>query len=129
MILVIDFQVEDLKILLLKLKKLILLILMFRYTIQVVDPDTYDTQLTELVLQTTTLDSILFEKYTAYTNQLLGEFQANVDISGRKTLIFTPFNRFTRDHDIKVLKKTFSSSETGSGIGTNTIGSINLNRV
>jgi len=97
-----------------------------RYTVQIVDPDTYDSQITELVLQTTTLDSVLFEKYTAYTNELLGEFSANVDDSGRKTLIFTPTNRFTRDHDIKVLKKTFSSSESGTGIGTNTFGSINL---
>lgn len=97
-----------------------------RYTIQIVDPDTYDAQITELVLQTTTLDSILFEKYTAYTNELLGEFSANVDDSGRKTLIFTPTNRFTRDHDIKVLKKTFAANETGTGIGTNTFGSIDL---
>ena len=33
-----------------------------RYTIQVVDPDTLYSQITELVLQTSTLDSILFEK-------------------------------------------------------------------
>ena len=95
-----------------------------RYTIQVVDPDTFDSQITELVVQTTTLDSTLFEKYTAYTKDLLGDFSANVDSSGRKTLIFTPTNRFTRDHDIKVLKKTFDTVSTG--IGTQTIGSINL---
>lgn len=95
-----------------------------RYTIQVIDPDTLDSQITELVVQTTTLDSTLFEKYTAYTNELLGDFSANVDSSGRKTLIFTPTNRFTRDHDIKVLKKTFETISTG--IGTQSIGSINL---
>ena len=94
-----------------------------RYLIQVVDPDTFDSQLTELVLETTTLDSSLFEKYTVYTDELLGEFSANVDNSGRKTLIFTPTNRFDRDHDIKVLKKTF---QTSSGIGTETIGSVDL---
>jgi len=97
-----------------------------RYTIQIIDPDTYDTQITELVLQTTTLDSVLFEKYTAYTNELLGEFSANVDDIGRKTLIFTPTNRFTRDHDIKILKKTFDSVEAGTGIGTQSFGSIRL---
>ena len=95
-----------------------------RYTIQVIDPDTFDSQLTELVLQTTTLDSILFEKYTIYTNELLGEFSANVDDSGRKTLLFTPTNRFDRDHDIKILKKTFESQITG--IGTYNFGSIEL---
>jgi len=95
-----------------------------RYTIQVVDPDIFDSQLTELVVQTTTLDSTLFEKYTSYTKELLGNFSANVDSSGRKTLIFTPTNRFTRDHDIKVLKKTFETISTG--IGTQSIGSVNL---
>jgi len=95
-----------------------------RYVIQVVDPDTFETQISELVLQTTTLDSILFEKYTEYTKELLGYFSANVDSSGRKTLIFTPTNRFTRDHDIKVLKKTFGFESTG--IGTQNFGSINL---
>ena len=95
-----------------------------RYTIQVVDPDTLNSQITELVLQTTTKDSILFEKHTSYTDELLGTFSADVDSFGRKVLLFTPTDRFDRDHDIKVLKKTF---EYGfSGIGTQTIGSINL---
>ena len=96
-----------------------------RYLIQIVDPDTLDSQLSELVLETTTLDSILFEKYSVYTNELLGEFSANVDDSGRKTLLFYPTNRFDRDHDIKVLKKTFTSSSS-TGIGTQSIGSIKL---
>jgi len=95
-----------------------------RYTIQIVDPDTFECQLTELVLQTTTIDSTIFEKYTIYSNELLGDFSANVDDFGRKTLIFTPTDRFTRDHDIKILKKTFSTISTG--IGTQSIGSINL---
>jgi hypothetical protein len=96
-----------------------------RYVIQVVDPDTFDCQITELVLQTTNLDSVLFEKYTEYTNDVLGYFSANVDASGRKTLLFTPTNRFTRDHDIKVLKKTFQFGSS-SGIGTQSFGSIDL---
>jgi len=95
-----------------------------RYLIQVLDPDTNYSQLSEIVLQTTTLDSIIFEKYTTYSDELLGNFSANVDSSGRKTLIFTPTNRFTRDHDIKVLKKTFEF--LSSGIGTQSFGSINL---
>ena len=95
-----------------------------RYLIQVVDPDTNYSQLSELVVQTTTLDSVIFEKYNVYSDELLGNFSANVDSSGRKTLIFTPVNRFTRDHDIKVLKKTFEF--LSSGIGTQSLGSINL---
>ena len=95
-----------------------------RYLIQVVDPDTQQSQITELVLQTSTLDSSLLEKYTNYTDVKLGEFSANVDDNARKTLIFTPVDPYDRDHDIKILKKTFSSSV--QGIGTESFGSINL---
>jgi len=95
-----------------------------KYLIQVVDVDTSDSQLTELVLETTTIDSFLFEKSTSYTNERLGDFSADVDYLGRKTLIFTPSDPFNRDHDIKILKKTFITSV--SGIGTETIGSVTL---
>jgi hypothetical protein len=95
-----------------------------RYLIQVVDPDTQQSQITELVLQTSTLDSSLLEKYTNYTDVKLGEFSANVDDNARKTLVFTPVDPYDRDHDIKILKKTFSSSV--QGIGTESFGSINL---
>ena len=95
-----------------------------RYLIQIVDPDTLDSQLSELVLQTTTLDSILFEKASTFTNEKLGDFSANVDDGGRKTLLFYPTDRYNRDHDIKILKKTFLNSS--AGFGTDTIGSIDL---
>ena len=95
-----------------------------RYLIQVVDADTFDSQLTELVVQTTTLDSIVFEKSTTFTGEKLGEFSANVDDSGRKTLLFYPTDIYNRDHDIKILKKTFLNAF--SGLGTETIGSVNL---
>ena len=95
-----------------------------RYLIQIVDPDTFESQLTELVLQSTTIDTFLFEKSTSFTNEKLGDFSANVDDSGRKTLIFTPTDPFNRDHDIKVLKKTFIT--TAAGIGTEIIGSVSL---
>ena len=95
-----------------------------RYTIQIVDPDTLDSQLTELVLQSTSVDTFLFEKSTSYTNVKLGDFTADVDVNGRKTLIFTPTDPLERDHDIKVLKKTFITDV--AGIGTESIGSVDL---
>ena len=95
-----------------------------KYLIQIVDPDTFNSQLTEIVLQTNANDSFLFEKYSAYTEELLGEFSADVDSVGRKTLRFSPTDIFDRDHDIKILKKTFPS--INSGIGTQIIGSVNL---
>ena len=101
-----------------------------KYLIQVVNPDTLDVQISELIAQTTTLDSYLFEKNLAVsaglstnTNNKLGEFSLNVQ-NGIKTLLFTPSDPFDIDLDIKVLKKTYSNSF--AGIGTHTVGSIDL---
>ena len=101
-----------------------------RYLIQIVNPDTLDVQLSELVAQTTTLDSYLFEKNLAVsaglstnTNQKLGEFSLNVQ-NEIKTLVFTPTDPFDTDLDIKILKKRYSNSF--AGIGTQTVGSIDL---
>ena len=100
-----------------------------RYVVQVADPDTKDIQLSELIVQSSTNDIFLFEKYTSFTNNKLGDFSANIDSFGRKTLVFTPTDPFETDHDIKVLKKTylFQALPPGnSGIGTQTIGSVDL---
>ena len=100
------------------------------YLIQIINPDTLDVQISELIAQTTTLDSYLFEKNLAVsaglstnTNQKLGEFSLNVQ-DEIKTLVFTPTDPFDTDLDIKVLKKTYSNSF--AGIGTHTVGSIDL---
>ena len=100
-----------------------------RYVVQIADPDTKDVQLSELIVQSSTNDIFLFEKYTSFTNNKLGDFSANIDSFGRKTLVFTPTDPFETDHDIKVLKKTylFQALPPGnSGIGTQTIGSVDL---
>ena len=99
------------------------------YVIQIVDAETKDVQLSELVYQSTTLDSFLFEKYTNFTKEKLGDFTTNIETDGRKTLIFTPTDPFERDHDIKILKRTYLYSAIaggGVGIGTTTFGSIDL---
>ena len=100
-----------------------------RYLIHIIDPDTGNIQITELVLQTTLLNSYLFTKYNSFSEKLLGTFRTNVDIFGRKTLIFDPVDPYETDHDIKILKKTYLYQDLPSGIsgiGTETIGSINL---
>ena len=99
-----------------------------RYVIQIVDPDTSDIQLSELVVQASTDDVFVFEKYTTFSNQKLGDFSATIN-GERKTLIFTPIDAFETDHDIKVLKKTYlyqALPPVNSGIGTQTIGSVDL---
>ena len=77
------------------------------YVIQIIDAETKDVQLSELVYESTTLDSFLFEKYTNFTKEKLGDFSTNIETDGRKTLIFTPTDPFERDHDIKILKRTY----------------------
>ena len=100
-----------------------------RYLIQIVDPDNGDIQITELILQSTLLNTYLFTKYNSFSNTLLGTFRANVDTFGRKTLLFDPTDPYNRDHDIKILKKTYLYQDLlpgVTGIGTENIGSINL---
>ena len=99
------------------------------YVIQVVDADTKDVQLSELVYQSTTLNTFLFEKYTNFTKEKLGDFSTDLDSAGRKTLIFTPTDPYERDHDIKILKRSYLYTALAGGgtqTGTSSFGSIDL---
>lgn len=95
-----------------------------RYLIQVVDPDTLNSELTEVIVLTTTFDALLLEKGNVYGNVKLGEFSAEIDSFERKTLIFTPTEKYDRDHDIKVLKSVFNTDLVG--VGTTSFGSVKL---
>jgi len=100
-----------------------------RYLIQIIDPDTGNIQITELVLQSTNLNAYLFTKYNTFSEKLLGTFRADVDTFSRKTLIFDPVDPYNTDHDIKILKKTYLYQDLPvdiTGIGTENFGSINL---
>ena len=97
------------------------------YLIQIIDPDTFDTQLSELVTLTDTNNAYLLEKTTDFTTLELGEFSTIIDSSNNKNLIFTPEEEFEKDHDIKILKTDFTTDLTG--IGTNSIGSVDLTGV
>jgi len=79
------------------------------YIVQITDPDTFDTQLSEVVVLTKTSDAILFEKTTDFTNSKLGDFIADCDFTNRKTLRFEPTEKYEKDHDIKVLKFDFNT--------------------
>ena len=100
-----------------------------RYLVQVVDPDTSDIQLSELVLQSTATDTFLFEKYSNYSNKQLGSFRADTDGFGRKTIIFDPVDPYETDHDIKILKKSYLYQALPggvSGVGTQSLGSVDV---
>ena len=47
-----------------------------RYLIQIVDPDTGDIQVIRTGITVLTLNTYLFEKYSAFTNRKLGTFRA-----------------------------------------------------
>ena len=95
-----------------------------KYLVQITDPDSFDVQLSDLVVLTTTNNAFLLEKTSDYSGHLLGDFSADSDDAERKTLIFTPTEKFDVDHDIKVLKTSFSTDI--AGIGTETFGSVKL---
>ena len=92
------------------------------YLIQIVDPDTFDTQFSEVVVLTDEDDIILFEKTLDFTNIKLGDIKTEINTSGIKSLIFEPSDKFNKDHDIKVLKIDFNTDLVG--INTNSIGNI-----
>jgi len=95
-----------------------------KYLVQIIDPDTFDTQITDLVVLTTTDDAFILEKTTDFTNIKLGDFGADVDTFNRKTLTFTPTEKFEKDHDLKVLKTSFGSDLVSSG--SKQFGSVDL---
>ena len=94
------------------------------YLIQIVDPDTSDVQFSEIITLTTTDNAFLLEKTTDFTTLELGEFSTEITSSGEKNLIFTPTEKFTKDHDIKILKIDFNSDLIG--IGTQAVGQVDL---
>tara|TARA_B100000900_G_scaffold414696_1_gene442094 strand:+ start:2299 stop:15153 length:12855 start_codon:yes stop_codon:yes gene_type:complete len=97
------------------------------YLVQIVDPDNFDTQFTELVTLTTESNAFILEKSTDFTTVKLGDFDTEILATGTKNLLFTPTEKFTKDHDIKLLKIDFNTDLTG--IGTNGIGSVDLTGV
>ena len=97
------------------------------YLIQVVDPDTQDSQLVELVTLTTEKNAYLLTKTDDFTNASLGIFETQILKSGDKNLLFTPTDAFTKDHDIKVLKADFNTDLVG--IDTTGFGNIDLTGV
>ena len=97
------------------------------YLVQIIDPDTFDIQFSEIVTLTTENDAFILEKSTDFTTVKLGDFNTEILTSGTKNLVFEPTEKFLKDHDIKVLKIDFNTDL--AGIGTNGIGSVDLTGV
>tara|TARA_R100001480_G_scaffold10362_1_gene18894 strand:+ start:4688 stop:17521 length:12834 start_codon:yes stop_codon:yes gene_type:complete len=97
------------------------------YLVQIIDPDTFDTQFTELITLTDENNAYILEKTQDFTTLKLGDFDSEILKTGEKNLLFTPTEKFTKDHDIKILKVDFNTDL--AGIGTNVIGSVDLTGV
>ena len=83
------------------------------YLIQIIDPDTFDTQFSEVVVLTDEDDVILFDKTTDFTTSKLGDLKTEITSTGDKNLLFEPVDKFTKDHDVKVLKIDFNTDLVG----------------
>ena len=101
------------------------------YLIQVIDPDTFDTQLSEIVVLTKEDQIFLLEKTSDSTGVGLDSIDGNLKLGDFETesastnnLLFNPVEKFIKDHDIKILK-TFYDTDI-AGISTTVIGSIDL---
>ena len=103
------------------------------YLIQVIDPDTFDTQISEIIVMKTQTNNFLIEKSSdsagigfnnQNTNLKLGDFKTETTTAGDNNLIFEPVDAFNRDHDIKVLKTFFDTNVISTG--EKTIGSVKL---
>ena len=103
------------------------------YLIQIIDPDTFDTQISEVIVMKTQTDNFLIEKSTdsagvglnnQNTNLKLGEIKTETTTAGDNNLIFVPVDAFDKDHDIKVLKTFFNTDILSTG--SKTIGSVKL---
>ena len=97
------------------------------YLIQIIDPDTLDTQITEVVVLTDEDDAILFEKTKDFTTLDLGKIETEISGGGTKSLLFNPTEKSLKDHDLKILKTDFNTDLVGSG--TNLIGNVKLSGV
>jgi hypothetical protein len=97
------------------------------FIIEIKDPNSGNIQFSELVTLTDGDKNIFtLEKSSIYSGgNVLGNLYGYVDSSGEQSISLDPTDPYNTDLDIKVLKTNFSSVDVG--IGTQSIGFINLN--
>ncbi len=96
-----------------------------KYLIQVRNPFNKNIQLSDIVLFKDENDVFTAEKTSVHnTASDLGDIEFQMDSAGLISLIFTPDDADNNDYDIKIFQNTFNTDL--SGIGTQTIGFVNL---
>ena len=95
-----------------------------KYLVQVVNPNTTDRQITEIVALKDDSNAYILEKaFLSNTDLPLGRITGKSD-SESQVLRFTPTDLYDTDYDIKLVKNVFNSSV--NGIGTQSVGFVNL---
>jgi hypothetical protein len=98
------------------------------FLIQIKDPKTSDIQLIE-ISTLNDLDNIyILEKANIFsTENKISDINGFIDFNNKNALEIIPDDPFDTDLDVKILKSNFSSVE--SGIGTYSIGLVNLSGI
>jgi len=97
-----------------------------QYLVQISDPISKETQLTEVVVLYNGASVFTLEKATLVTkNEKLGDIQGVKDDADNVYLGISPADLFDTDYDFKILKQKFIS-EDNTGIGTQSVGFVDL---
>jgi len=98
------------------------------FLVQVRDPNTGNTQISDLILFKDSLNMYTAERAKVHTTSAeLGTLIGQMDTSKNVTLKFTPDDPENNDYDLKLLQTSFNTNLTG--IGTQSIGFINLSGI
>ena len=95
------------------------------YLIQVINPETLDKEVSEIVILNDEDNIYILEKGSIKTNTL-GQITSKSDSEGQ-FIRFIPDDPYDTDYDIKFIKNRFNSDI--NGIGTQSIGFVNLTSV
>jgi hypothetical protein len=98
------------------------------FLVQIRDPNTGNTQISDIILFKDSLNIFTAERSKIHTTPSeLGGLLGQMDGSSNVSLKFTPDDPENNDYDLKILQTSFNTNLTG--IGTQSIGFINLSGI
>ena len=98
------------------------------FLIQIRDPNTGNTQISDIILFKDSSHIFTAERAKIHTTPSeLGAIIGEMDTSSNVSLKFTPDDPENNDYDLKILKTSFNTNLTG--IGTQSIGFVNLSGI
>jgi len=98
------------------------------FLVQIRDPNTGNTQISDIILYKDDLNIFTAERAKIHTSPLeLGSLLGQMDSSDNVSLKFTPDDPDNNDYDLKIRQTSFNTNLTG--IGTQSIGFVNLSGI